>query len=69
MRTVSPKPKKGEEPARTLLDDLRLLLYIAQIALHYVVAGRPIRKKFRELQRTGGKFYVEDAKGVSPRGG
>jgi len=68
MRTVSAKPRKGQERARSFLDDLTLLIYIAKVGLHYVFVGRPIRKKFRELQRTGGKFYVDEAPSPRPRG-
>lgn len=68
MRTVSAKPRKGEERARTLLDDLALLIYIAKVGLNYVFVGFGIRKKFRELQGTGGKFYVDEAPSPRPRG-
>ena len=68
MRTVSAKPTKGQERARTFFDDLRLLVYIARVGINYVVAGRSIRRKFCELQRTGGKFYVDEAPPPRPRG-
>jgi hypothetical protein len=68
VRTVSAKPRKGEETARGLLDDLRLLLYIAKVGLNYVAVGGPIRRRFRELQRSGGKFYVDEAASPEPRG-
>jgi hypothetical protein len=68
VRTVSAKPTKGQEHARTFFDDLRLLVYIARVGIDYVVAGRSIRRKFRELQRTGGKFYVDEAPSPRPRG-
>jgi hypothetical protein len=68
MRTVSANPPKGQEQERTLFDDLRLLVYIARVGLNYVVAGRSIRKKFRELQRIGEKFYVDEAPSPRPRG-
>ena len=68
MRTISAKPRKGEERARTLVDDVRLLVYIARVGFQYVFVGGPIRKKFRELQRTGGKFYVDEAPAPRPRG-
>ncbi len=68
VRTVSAKPRKGEERARTLVDDLLLLLYIGKLGINYVLVGRPIRKKFRELQRSGGKFYVDEARSPRPRG-
>jgi hypothetical protein len=68
MRTVSAKPRKGEERARTLRDDLRLLAYIAKLGINYFWVGRPIRRKFRELQRTGEKFYVDEAPSPRPRG-
>lgn len=38
------------------IDDLTLLIYIAKLGLNYVLVGSPIRRKFRELQRAGGKF-------------
>ena len=68
MRTVSAKPRKGEERSRSVLDDLRLLLYIARVGLNYVVVGGTIRKRFRELQRSGGKFYVDETASPKPRG-
>ncbi len=68
MRTVSAKPPKGQERERTLLDDLRLLIYIVGVGINYVAAGWTIRKKFRELQRVGGKFYVDEAPSPKPRG-
>jgi hypothetical protein len=68
MRTVSAQPRKGEERRQTILDDLSLLVYIAKVGLNYVLVGRHIRKKFRELQRAGGKFYVDDAPEPRPRG-
>jgi hypothetical protein len=68
MRTVSAKPRKGEEKARGLVDDLLLLLYIGKLGINYVWVGRPIRKKFRELQRSGGKFYVDEAPSPRRRG-
>jgi len=68
VRTVSAKPTKGQERRRTLLDDLRLLAYIARVGINYVLAGRSIRRKFRELQRTGGTFYVDEDRSPRPRG-
>jgi len=68
VRTVSAKPRKGEERPRSLLDDLTLLVYIAKLGLNYAFAGRSIRKKFRDLQRAGGKFYVDEAPPPRPRG-
>ncbi len=68
MRTVSAKPRKGQERARRFLDDLALLIYIAKVGVHYLFVGRPIRRKFRELQRTGGKFYVDEVPSLRPRG-
>jgi hypothetical protein len=68
VRTVSAKPRKGEEQARTLVDDLSLLVYIAKVGLNYLLVGGPIRRKFRELQRAGGKFYVDEAAQPRRRG-
>jgi hypothetical protein len=68
VRTVSAKPRKGEERERTFFDDLSLVIYIAKLGLNYVFVGRSIRRKFRELQRTGGKFYVDEAPSPRPRG-
>jgi hypothetical protein len=68
VRTVSAKPRKGEERARGFLDDWILIVSIAKLGLNYVLVGRPIRRKFRELQRTGGKFYVDEAPSPRPRG-
>jgi hypothetical protein len=68
VRTVSAKPPKGGERERTFFDDLSLAIYIAKLGLNYVLVGRPIRKKFRELQRAGAKFYVDEAPSPRPRG-
>jgi hypothetical protein len=60
MRTTSAKHPKGREPARTLWDDVRLLVGIARVGLHYLIAGHPIRRKWRALQRAGQKYYVDE---------
>ncbi len=68
MRTVGAKPRKGEERRRSFLDDLTLLAYIVKVGLNYLFVGRSIRKRFRGLQRAGGKFYVDEAPTPKPRG-
>ena len=60
MRTVSPKHPKGEEPPRTLGDDLRLLRRIFLTGYGYFVDGRRIRKEFYEKQRLKGKVYIDE---------
>ncbi len=60
MRTTSAKHGKGQEPRSRVLDNVRLLLYIARVALSYLIAGYPIRRKFARLQRSGGKFYIDE---------
>ncbi len=60
MRTVSPKHPKGEEPRRTLGDDLRLLRRIFSTCLEYFVHGRRIRKEFYEKQRLKQKIYIDE---------
>ena len=60
MRTISAKYDKGQEPRFRLLDNVRLLLYIARVALDYIIIGFPIRRKFARLQRSGDKFFVDE---------
>ena len=52
--------EEGLEMTGIALFIYALLLYIARVGLHYVFVGAGIRKKFRELQRSGGKFYVDE---------
>ena len=60
MRTISAKYPKGHEPPRWWMDDVRLLWFIGQMGLHYVIAGRRIRKRWYAKQRAGDKFYVDE---------
>ena len=61
MRTLSAKPAKGEEPPRTLGDDLQLLRMIVTMGWEYLLGeGRRVRKRFYARQRRGEKFYVDE---------
>lgn len=61
MRTTSASPPKGEEPPRTLRDDLVLLWGIAGMLLDYFWNGRRVRREFRARQRAGEKYWVDEA--------
>lgn len=60
MRTVSAKHPKGQEPERGVIDDLKLLAYIVRTGLHYLVAGRPIRRAWLARQRAREKYYLDE---------
>ena len=60
MRTVSPKHPKGQEPPRTLGDNLRLLYRIFATGYGYLVHGRRIRKEFYDKQRLKQKIYIDE---------
>ncbi len=60
MRTVSARYEKGKEPARRLIDDLKLLGTIFAMGWGRVFQGRNIRRKFRRSQREKRKLYLED---------
>ena len=60
MRTVSAKHPKGQEPPRTLGDDLRLLRRIVSTGYEYFFHGRRIRKEFYEKQRLKRKIYIDE---------
>lgn len=60
MRTISAKYPKDQEPPRRWMDDVRLLWFIGKMGLHYVIAGRRIRKVWYAKQRAGDKFYVDE---------
>lgn len=60
MRTISAKYPKGQEPPRTIGDNLRLLRRIVSMGLDYLLKGRHVRKAFYQRQRAGQKLYVDD---------
>lgn len=60
MRTVSAKHPKGQEPPRTLRDDLSLIRRIASTGYEYFVHGRRIRKEFYKKQRLKQKIYIDE---------
>lgn len=60
MRTISAKYPKGQEPPRTLADNLRLLRRIVSMGLDYAIQGRRIRKAFYVRQRARQKLYIDD---------
>jgi hypothetical protein len=66
MRTVSAKPRKGEERIRTLGDDLRLIRHILMMCLDYLIKGHRIRKAFYRGRKTREKRYVDDPGWLSP---
>ena len=60
MRTISAKHEKGKEPRSRVWSNLRLLGYIAKVAWGYSIGGMKVRRKFARLQRSGGKFWVDE---------
>lgn len=60
MRTIAAKHPKGHEPRRTILDNLRLIRYIASAGFTYFVTGRRIRNVWYERQRRREKYFVDD---------
>ena len=60
MRTISAKHPKGQEPARRLVDNVRLIRYIVSTGLNYLMAGHRIRKGWYAKQRAGQKYYVDE---------
>jgi len=60
MRTVSAKHPKGQEPPRTFMDNVRLLVRIASMGIDYLFKGHKLRKAFYERQRAKEKIYIDD---------
>jgi len=47
-------------PLKTLWRDLRMVIYILQVAYAWVFIGGPVRRAYRRCERAGATWWIDE---------